>query len=93
MVTNFKGKAAIGEGRFASFGGQAPTVSRFSSRGPDYMNSNRTAADVLKPDILAPGHQVWAAWSPLSASEPLLKGELSQCKVLFRSLNFYLFSA
>lgn len=76
MVTEFKGKAAIGEGRVASFGMQNPTVSRFSSRGPNYMNINRSVADVLKPDILAPGHQIWAAWSPLSASEPLLKGEL-----------------
>ncbi|XP_038895834.1 subtilisin-like protease SBT2.4 [Benincasa hispida] len=74
MVSEIKGKAAIGEGRVASFGRQAPTVSRFSSRGPDYININRTVADVLKPDILAPGHQIWAAWSPLSASEPLLKG-------------------
>ncbi|XP_022954879.1 subtilisin-like protease SBT2.4 [Cucurbita moschata] len=74
MVSEFKGKAAIGEGRVASFGSQAPTVSRFSSRGPDYMNMNRTVADVLKPDILAPGHQIWAAWSPLSVTEPLLKG-------------------
>ncbi|XP_004145469.3 subtilisin-like protease SBT2.4 [Cucumis sativus] len=74
MVREFKGKAGIGEGRIASFGNQAPTVSRFSSRGPDYININRSLADVLKPDILAPGHQIWAAWSPLSASEPLLKG-------------------
>ncbi|TYK12309.1 subtilisin-like protease SBT2.4 [Cucumis melo var. makuwa] len=73
MVREFKGKAGIGEGRIASFGKEAPTVSRFSSRGPDYININRSLADVLKPDILAPGHQIWAAWSPLSASEPLLK--------------------
>jgi len=49
-------------------------VSRFSSRGPDIIDINKNHADVLKPDILAPGHQIWAAWSPISASEPLLKG-------------------
>ncbi|CAI0467709.1 unnamed protein product [Linum tenue] len=76
-VTEFHGRASIGEGRVAKFGGRAPIVSRFSSRGPDYADAqsqSRQAADVLKPDILAPGDQVWAAWSPLSVLEPLLVG-------------------
>lgn len=81
IVSEFKGKAGIGEGRVASFGRQAASVSRFSSRGPDYININRTIADILKPDILAPGHQIWAAWSPLSGSQPLLKGELTYCSI------------
>ncbi|XP_037497412.1 subtilisin-like protease SBT2.4 [Jatropha curcas] len=74
FVTEFHARAAIGEGRVASFEGRAPIVSRFSSRGPDFIDINRTPADVLKPDILAPGHQIWAAWSPLSALEPMLTG-------------------
>ncbi|KAL3742204.1 hypothetical protein ACJRO7_017653 [Eucalyptus globulus] len=74
-ATRFGATAAIREGRVASFGGRAPTVSRFSSRGPDYIDVKKTPMDVLKPDILAPGHQVWAAWSPMSASEPILVGQ------------------
>uniref|UniRef100_A0A6N2KWK9 Inhibitor I9 domain-containing protein n=1 Tax=Salix viminalis TaxID=40686 RepID=A0A6N2KWK9_SALVM len=74
FVTQYCAKAAIGEGRVASFVGQAPTVSRFSSRGPDFVDINRNPADVLKPDILAPGHQIWAAWSPHSALDPTLTG-------------------
>ncbi|KAK4858974.1 hypothetical protein QYF36_024725 [Acer negundo] len=74
FVTKFGAQAAIGEGRVASFEGRAPTVSRFSSRGPDFIDIHRTPTDVLKPDILAPGHQIWAAWSPVSASEPILTG-------------------
>ncbi|KAJ6292342.1 hypothetical protein OIU78_024504 [Salix suchowensis] len=74
FVTQYCAKAAIGEGRVASFVGQAPTVSRFSSRGPDFVDVNRNPADVLKPDILAPGHQIWAAWSPHSALDPTLNG-------------------
>ncbi|KAJ6728815.1 SUBTILISIN-LIKE PROTEASE SBT2.6 [Salix koriyanagi] len=74
FVTQYCSKAAIGEGRVASFVGQAPTVSRFSSRGPDFVDVNRNPADVLKPDILAPGHQIWAAWSPHSALDPTLNG-------------------
>ncbi|KAI4295957.1 hypothetical protein L6164_035950 [Bauhinia variegata] len=73
-VTEFGGTAAIGEGRIASFTVRAPTVSRFSSRGPDIIDINNNPADVLKPDILAPGHQIWAAWSPVSALEPMLAG-------------------
>lgn len=71
----FGAKAVIRDGRRASFEGNSPTVSRFSSRGPDIMDSQRKPADVLKPDILAPGHQIWAAWSPMSVSDPMLKGE------------------
>ncbi|XP_065879058.1 subtilisin-like protease SBT2.4 [Euphorbia lathyris] len=74
FATEFRGRASIGEGRVATFGGKSPIVSRFSSRGPDFTDVNRNPADVLKPDILAPGHQIWAAWSPLSASDPILKG-------------------
>lgn len=73
-VTNFGARAAIGEGRAAAFDGRAPTVSRFSSRGPDMIDAKKNPIDVLKPDILAPGHEVWAAWSPMSVSEPLLRG-------------------
>ncbi|KAK7363781.1 hypothetical protein VNO77_05938 [Canavalia gladiata] len=74
-VKEFDAVAAVGEGRVASFTGRSPVVSRFSSRGPDIIDVKKHPADVLKPDILAPGHQIWAAWSPISASEPLLKGQ------------------
>lgn len=58
----------------ASYMERAPVVSRFSSRGPDYIDQKRSPADVLKPDILAPGHQIWAAWSPMSILNPILSG-------------------
>ncbi|CAL5410598.1 unnamed protein product [Camellia sinensis] len=76
IVTRYGGRAAIGDGRVASYmGGRAPIVSRFSSRGPDFIDLNRTPTDVLKPDILAPGHQIWAAWSPFSVLDPILLGD------------------
>ncbi|KAK9267544.1 hypothetical protein L1049_009972 [Liquidambar formosana] len=74
-MTRFGAKAAIGEGRVASFMGRTPIVSRFSSRGPDIIDSSRNPTDVLKPDILAPGHQIWAAWSPISVLDPILMGQ------------------
>lgn len=73
-MREFNARAAIGDGRVASFCGQAPIVSRFSSRGPDFIDINKDPTDVLKPDILAPGHEIWAAWSPMSALDPILSG-------------------
>ncbi|KAK4439395.1 Subtilisin-like protease SBT2.4 [Sesamum alatum] len=74
LVIRYSGRASIGEGRISTYTERAPIVSRFSSRGPDYADQNRNPADVLKPDILAPGHQIWAAWSPMSVANPLLSG-------------------
>ncbi|XP_042028494.1 subtilisin-like protease SBT2.4 [Salvia splendens] len=71
----YNGRASISEGRNASYTERAPVVSRFSSRGPDYTDQKRSPADVLKPDILAPGHQIWAAWSPMSIMNPILSGD------------------
>ncbi|GMH05282.1 hypothetical protein Nepgr_007122 [Nepenthes gracilis] len=73
-IEHYGGRAAIAEGRVASFKQRAPIVSRFSSRGPNIIDEHRNPADVLKPDILAPGQQVWAAWSPMSVLDPILKG-------------------
>ncbi|KAF5197933.1 Subtilisin-like protease [Thalictrum thalictroides] len=70
----YKGRASIGEGRLAYLQGRAPIVSRFSSRGPNILDTDGDLADVLKPDVLAPGHLVWAAWSPMSVLDSILTG-------------------
>ncbi|XP_031132005.1 subtilisin-like protease SBT2.4 [Ipomoea triloba] len=74
-VTRYGGSAAITEGRIASYTTRAPVVSRFSSRGPDFSDQTRNPTDVLKPDLLAPGNQIWAAWSPMSVADPILSGQ------------------
>lgn len=67
--------ASVISGREASFHEEeAPIVSRFSSRGPGVTDLKLSPSDVLKPEILAPGRAIWAAWSPVSIVDPLLKG-------------------
>ncbi|KAL5748377.1 hypothetical protein ACOSP7_025414 [Xanthoceras sorbifolium] len=71
----FNAKARILDGRQAIYTGQAPVVASYSSRGPDVNNAHLQTADVLKPNILAPGSSIWAAWSPSSEGDPIIKGQ------------------
>lgn len=35
----------------------------YSARGPDPEDSFLDNADILKPNIVAPGNYIWSAWS------------------------------
>lgn len=35
----------------------------YSARGPDPENSFLDDADILKPNLVAPGNSIWGAWS------------------------------
>ncbi|XP_065871826.1 subtilisin-like protease SBT3 [Euphorbia lathyris] len=48
----------------------APKVAYFSSRGPDLISPW-----ILKPDILAPGYHILAAWVPNRAFAPIHEGD------------------
>ncbi|KAG0568574.1 hypothetical protein KC19_6G030000 [Ceratodon purpureus] len=63
-------------GNKAVYTGAFPKIAPFSSRGPNIFygveNPLPTAtpvADVLKPNIVAPGVDIWSAWSPVSVME------------------------
>lgn len=71
----FAATARILGGRVATFTGQAPVVASYSSRGPDLNNALLQTADVLKPNIMAPGSSIWAAWSPYSEGDQNIEGQ------------------
>ena len=70
----FAATARILDGRQATYTGQAPVVASYSSRGPDVNNALLQTADVLKPNIMAPGSSIWAAWSRNSEGDHYIKG-------------------
>ncbi|RWR75225.1 Peptidase S8/S53 domain-containing protein [Cinnamomum micranthum f. kanehirae] len=74
-ATSFKATASIGDGLMPVLHMSAPQVALFSSRGPDVRDFSLIDADVLKPDILAPGSLIWAAWSPNGTDETNFIGE------------------
>uniref|UniRef100_J3M014 Peptidase S8/S53 domain-containing protein n=1 Tax=Oryza brachyantha TaxID=4533 RepID=J3M014_ORYBR len=74
-VTAFGATVRILEGRRASYSKEAPVVADYSSRGPDVDNLQMQPADVLKPNVMAPGHHIWGAWSPTSDAMVEFRGE------------------
>ncbi|OVA19814.1 Peptidase S8/S53 domain [Macleaya cordata] len=74
-VRAFMATARILDGRQATYTGEAPIVASYSSRGPDVNNALLQTADVLKPNVMAPGSSIWAAWSPNSEGDHYIKGQ------------------
>lgn len=74
-VKSFKGTGTIGDGLMPILHKSAPQVALFSARGPNVKDFSFQDADLLKPDILAPGSLIWAAWSPNGTDEANFVGE------------------
>ncbi|GFP89209.1 subtilisin-like protease [Phtheirospermum japonicum] len=74
-VTSFKAVGSIGDGLRPILHKSAPQVALFSARGPNIQDYTFKDADLLKPDILAPGSLIWAAWSPNGTDEANYIGE------------------
>lgn len=75
-------------GLHATFSKRAPQVAFYSSRGPDLANNERAVAEVMKPNAMAPGDMIWAAWSPLGNDDDDFAGNLSTC-LLFKFIFPY----
>uniref|UniRef100_A0A3Q7I1E3 Subtilisin-like protease n=1 Tax=Solanum lycopersicum TaxID=4081 RepID=A0A3Q7I1E3_SOLLC len=74
-VESFKSTGSIGNGLRPILHKSAPQVAVFSARGPNIKDYSFQDADLLKPDILAPGSLIWAAWAPNGTDEANYCGE------------------
>ncbi|KAI4335371.1 hypothetical protein L6164_014020 [Bauhinia variegata] len=74
-VKSFTGIGRIEDGMAPILHKSAPQVALFSARGPNIKDFSFHDADLLKPDILAPGSLIWAAWSLNGTDEPNYVGE------------------
>lgn len=72
--SNFTASARILGGLNATFSRRATQVAFYSSRGPDLANDRREIAEVMKPDAMAPGDMIWAAWSPIGNDDDNFNG-------------------
>ncbi|KAL0705722.1 hypothetical protein Bca4012_072147 [Brassica carinata] len=67
--------ARIVGGMKPTYGITAPKVMYFSARGPDPEDDSFQDADVMKPNLVAPGNSIWGAWSPLGIGTADFQGE------------------
>lgn len=74
-IDKFGGVAKILGGLKANYSSSAPKVMYYSARGPDPEDNSLANADILKPNLIAPGNFIWGAWSSLGADSTEFEGE------------------
>ncbi|CAJ1938262.1 unnamed protein product [Sphenostylis stenocarpa] len=74
-IVKFGAVASIGGGLEAHYNNEAPKVVYYSARGPDPEDSLPHEADVMKPNLVAPGSFIWAAWSSVASDSDEFLGE------------------
>ncbi|KAG4109095.1 hypothetical protein ERO13_1Z049354v2 [Gossypium hirsutum] len=74
-IVRFGAVASISGGLKANYSITAPKVMYYSARGPDPEDSSLDDADIMKPNLIAPGNLIWAAWSSLGTDSVEFQGE------------------
>lgn len=74
-IVKFGGVARIFGGLEANYSNSAPKVMYYSARGPDPEDNSVANADIMKPNLIAPGNFIWGAWSSLGTDSPEFQGE------------------
>nr|DAD43675.1 TPA_asm: hypothetical protein HUJ06_001905 [Nelumbo nucifera] len=73
-IVKFGAVASILGGLKANYNNSAPKVMYYSARGPDPEDSFLDDADILKPNLIAPGNFIWGAWSSVGADSVEFEG-------------------
>ncbi|KAI5068374.1 hypothetical protein GOP47_0016719 [Adiantum capillus-veneris] len=73
--SNLTVEARIMGGLSPTYDKRAPQVAFYSSRGPDLANRRLMVAEVMKPNVMAPGDMIWAAWSPIGNDDDYFTGK------------------
>ncbi|KAE8722801.1 Subtilase family protein isoform 2 [Hibiscus syriacus] len=74
-IIRFRAVPSISGGLKANYSISAPKVMFYSARGPDPEDSFLDDADIMKPNLVAPGNSIWAAWSSLGTDSVEFQGE------------------
>ncbi|XP_062206995.1 subtilisin-like protease SBT2.3 [Phragmites australis] len=74
-IVSFGGVAKILGGLKPDYRNSAPKVMFYSARGPDPEDNSLSNADILKPNLVAPGSSIWGAWSSLGLDSAEFAGE------------------
>ncbi|XP_052203347.1 subtilisin-like protease SBT2.3 [Diospyros lotus] len=74
-IIKFGATASISGGLKANYSYSAPKIMYYSARGPDPEDNSLDDADILKPNLVAPGNFIWAAWSSLGTDSLEFQGE------------------
>lgn len=79
QIVRFGGVAKILGGLKPNYGNSAPKVMFYSARGPDPEDNSLTNADILKPNLIAPGSSIWGAWSSRGLDSAEFAGNSTNC--------------
>ncbi|KAA8544818.1 hypothetical protein F0562_019591 [Nyssa sinensis] len=74
-IVKFGAVACISGGLKANYSHSAPKIMYYSARGPDPEDSFLDDAEILKPNLVAPGNFIWAAWSSVGTDSVEFQGE------------------
>ncbi|PQQ00170.1 hypothetical protein Pyn_11547 [Prunus yedoensis var. nudiflora] len=74
-IVKFGALATICGGFKANYSSSAPKIMYYSARGPDPEDNFLDDAEIMKPNLVAPGNSIWAAWSSVGADSVEFQGE------------------
>ncbi|KAG7026407.1 Subtilisin-like protease SBT2.2 [Cucurbita argyrosperma subsp. argyrosperma] len=74
-ISKFGAVGSISGGLKANYSSTAPQIMYYSARGPDPEDSSVDDSDIMKPNLVAPGNFIWAAWSSVATDSVEFLGE------------------